>query len=254
MEVKYNIERNKRTMIIGAEERRWSEYETQMFNYNCIRGLLKFYVLVQDGKISFVYDISGMEPVSEHIRKHGMTRQEFGLFVIGMRRALRGVEDYMLNEKALVLSPDYIFVDKDCRKFKFCYVPGSGCSENGGFRDMIKQVLALIIKKDGMVSPWISSLATTLEKEGFKVTDMELDGLRINIPVKTETDIEPEDMDDAEVSRLGARRLRLRSERRVDSRERSGRMHMRKENRVSRAAERGIRMGFRSERYADIFD
>ena len=216
MEVTYNIEKNKRTMTIGAEERKWSEYETMMFDYNCIKGLLKFYVLVQDGKISFVYDISGMETVRDYIERNGMTRQEFGLFVIGMRRALRGVEDYMLNEKALILSPDYIFVDKDCRKFKFCYVPGSGCSENGGFREMIKEVLAMIIQKEGMVSPWIASLAGSLEKEGFKVTDMELDGLRINIPPATETTLESDMSDDAEIGRLGNRKLRIRSERKAE--------------------------------------
>ena len=253
MEANYKKEMGKNVMVIEAQNRCWSDYETQMFSYNCIRGLLRFYVLIEDGEVSFVYDVSDMETVSSHIKRKGMTRQEFGLFVIGMKRAIRGIEDYMLNESALILSPDYVFVDYECRKFRFCYVPGLKPSESGNFRDMIGTMISLIIKKEGMVSPWISSLASQLESEGFTLKDMELDGLRINIPKKCEDEPKAEENFSGE----DAMSRRLKISRRMDTGEsrekrRAGDRRRRREER--REAGGFARRGFSRREYADIFD
>ncbi len=172
MEVSYKKEMDKNTMIIKVDGKNWSDYETEMFYYNSIRTFLSFYVLVEDGQISFIYDTTEMESISDHIKRSGMSQREFGLFIISIRRALRGVETYMLNEKSVVFDPNYVFVDKSCRKFKFCYLPGAGNNDNGNFKDKIKSTVGQIVKKDKVISPWVANLSKRLEGDGFDLLEV----------------------------------------------------------------------------------
>ena len=177
MEVSYKKEMDKNTMIIKVCGKNWSDYETEMFYYNSIRTFLSFYVLVEDGQISFIYDTTEMESISDHIKRSGMSQREFGLFIISIRRALRGVETYMLNEKSVVFDPNYVFVDKSCRKFKFCYLPGAGNNDNGNFKDMIKSTVYAV--SDNNAKPIYTGSLFDISDKTFRI--IAIDGYRMAI-------------------------------------------------------------------------
>ncbi len=119
-------------------------HEYLMLSENEIKGLLSFGIQSRNGKESYVYNISGMQSLTELYLQREIVHRELLVIFKGLSTVFEGLSEYLLDGSGLMLDPEYIFEDLN-RELFFIFIPGA---ENEPAASMRELALFLIKRTD----------------------------------------------------------------------------------------------------------
>lgn len=124
MEATYRREMKHNYLIIEPEDPGYDSYEAHMLEENGIEGLLKFHIKQVDNRKSYYYEITSKQPLSRILEYHSMGGEELKKLIDGIAQTLGRLETYLLQERQILLEPEYIYVEPERFSVFLCLVPG----------------------------------------------------------------------------------------------------------------------------------
>lgn len=128
MKTYYKNDLKRAYMIIECEAEEMEDYQIIMLKENEIPGILKTDLRFVDNKSQYYYDISGKTSFKMLHEKINLTLEDMKGLVNELLQAINTLKKYMLDEKCILLEPEYIFCEGE--KYYFCYYPS--CEQNIG--------------------------------------------------------------------------------------------------------------------------
>lgn len=98
-------------------------YGVKMLCDNPIKGLLPLSLHVFNGEKELYYDISTRQPLNILYEKKEMRKEDLEKLLFGMEKALRNLEDYLLETEHLVIRPEYIYIHSADESIDLLYYP-----------------------------------------------------------------------------------------------------------------------------------
>jgi len=106
----------------GAEEK----FSLKMLANNNINGLLKLDIKMIDDIAYYYYHITGLRPIKELLELQPLRFSDLKNIYESIFKLPDIMQEYLLDEKDLLLKPEFIFAEPDYNKIAFCYYPGEG--------------------------------------------------------------------------------------------------------------------------------
>lgn len=125
------------------EEEDKNDYRIQMLLQNNILGLLEVSQQALNGNNKLYYEISSMVSLEEEYIKKEMDYESLKELLLGCVIVYQSLEEYLLDDQQIVLTPEYIYINPETRKPKFCFYPDYG--RDG--RDAVKELMEYVLEK-----------------------------------------------------------------------------------------------------------
>lgn len=125
LHIEYKNSFNHNYLKLKAE---WKQEKKMRYQYRIIttrklEGLLPAGTYFEDGEQGMCYDISSKQSLSKFFLKGKITIAWMERLEAGLKAALWSLEQYLLDNRNLVLRPDCIFQDMESDKIDFLYCP-----------------------------------------------------------------------------------------------------------------------------------
>lgn len=179
MEIEYRRELEKSYMVIHREKKDWEDFEIQMLLSNKIEGMVPFFLLIEDGKNGFVYDITGKQSLDIYIRRKGLKQEVYEKLFCSLKRVHRSIEDYLLDENALLLTEEMIFVDNSGQEFSYCYLPGHTYPVNQAMQSLLESFLGKAAPNDSTLLEKLHQAHQDILTGNFSLRRNGINGLRV---------------------------------------------------------------------------
>ena len=146
METKIMNDMNSNYLIIMSDGMTGSGCENKMFEYNHIKGFLPFTVSRINNNAAYQYQIMEYENLTKAFYNRTFNAMDIKMIFTAIITAGQRAEEYLLNTDAILLNPEYIFLNKD--ELLFCYYPGEKQSFNHGIRELMEYILERLDHKN----------------------------------------------------------------------------------------------------------
>ncbi|MBO6270184.1 MAG: FHA domain-containing protein [Clostridium sp.] len=173
MEIVYQRELSSNYMVLrGPEISAAPGFECQMLADNEIEGLLRFRVRRTGTSVEFCYEITSRQPLSRILMNRKLRGEDIRRIVRGLLRTVGTVQDYLLDERGILLSPDCVYADPDTMEAQFCMVPGY----QADFCEDLTAFLKFLLEKtdhqdaDGIMTAY--HLYEESRRENYGMTDL----------------------------------------------------------------------------------
>lgn len=145
MEVLFRRNHNDSYMVVEGEAQP-IEFEYEMIENNQISSLLKFYCMEMNGKNQFWYNITGKQSLKDYMEQTPMDFQILERIFTYLYLACEEIEKYLIDQSHLLMSPEYIYLDKsdNCLSFSFCYYPHNDDKTTDQFRGVLEHLLTVV--------------------------------------------------------------------------------------------------------------
>jgi len=143
MEISYHREMKKNYLMISVEEFREQGFETRMLIGNAIQGLLKFRIRKTDDRCQFCYEITSKQPLGRLLETKSIRAGQIRSLLWGISQTLSRMEEYLLTEEQILLTPDFIYVDPETFRPELCLLPG----KEGDFPKEFSEFLQFLLDK-----------------------------------------------------------------------------------------------------------
>ncbi len=141
MEIELIRNQNRNYVSIRLQEGQFYAHERSMLAYNQIPGFLPVNIRYVDELVHVEYSLLGMQSLSAYFVHRRFSEEQ----IIWLVRSLFDVQtqllEYMLSPDGLILDPDYVFLDADEMRMRFCYRPG----ERGTVEKNVQSLLQYIL-------------------------------------------------------------------------------------------------------------
>lgn len=109
--------------LVYKNERGVEDYELRMLTENQIEYLLPLELRSIDGRDDMYYQIGSLQPLSKLYRNREMKLEDVRIILIGLTGAIAVIQEYMLDERHVVLLPEYIFIRRESREIRLLFHP-----------------------------------------------------------------------------------------------------------------------------------
>lgn len=131
MNVEYKRENHKSYLVIKDQkiekqmekEEKEGYYGVKMLCDNPIKGLLSLSLHVFNGEKELYYDISTKQPLNVLYEKREMKKEDLEKLFLGLKAALRNLEEYLLDIERLVIKSEYIYIHSADESINLLYYP-----------------------------------------------------------------------------------------------------------------------------------
>ena len=145
----YRRDKNHNYLILSlSEEEEESQYQIEMIRENNIDGLLPCDVVSVDGRHEYRYEITSRQQMDRIFEKKDLTGYDIGQFLEGFKTVLSEMEKYLLDADALIIRPEYIYMDVEKKIPAFCCLPCYKGSFKEEFRDFAQYLLKKLDHRD----------------------------------------------------------------------------------------------------------
>lgn len=141
MEVTYKRKFSQSYMIINEKERSHNIYELMVFTYNKVPELLPIETIITDGEISFWYDITGRQTLTDYLGRREVDLDLLLLLFQSIDKVINKIKDFLLEETAIVLEPEYIYMDFERSRLEFVYLSGRETDIKKSFQELMEFIL-----------------------------------------------------------------------------------------------------------------
>lgn len=172
MKVTYRREMKHNYLIIDPEELNWSGYECQMLQKNPVEGLLEFAVRPNEEGVRFYYEITSKQPIIRLLQTRKIKAEEIRTLIIGIFSVLERMEGYLLQERRILLDPEFLYIDPDSFRIGLCLIPGLERNFAEDFSRLLEQILESIDHQDKESVVLAYGLYQETRKENYGVTDI----------------------------------------------------------------------------------
>lgn len=140
----YKRDFNKSFLIFDLE---WikgdSFFQIKMITENKIKGLVPCQISTYNGQAQIQYDITGKQTLACIFEKKRMEREDLEMILFGIRNAFFNMQEYLLDENCILLSPELIYVDLTKKDIYLCFYP----FEQGDIRKKMGEFAEYLLEK-----------------------------------------------------------------------------------------------------------
>lgn len=173
MEVRYKRELNRNYLIVAESDDFWSDdYQKKMLEANNIDGFLKYYSRQVNGEAFHCFEISSKQPLGRLLEVRNITRQEIEKLLTAIKRALDLTEEYLLEERQILLDAEYIYITPEDFQVFFCLVPGFPGNFPEALRMLLQYLLNKVDYKDRNSVSVVYQLYQESLKENYHIKDL----------------------------------------------------------------------------------
>lgn len=147
MKTSYKRELDHNYLILEQEEFQ-SNYQAGMLIKNRIPGLLECTLSRMDKDAAFYYEITSRQNLCLVLERRRLTVFQLEALLDGLLRTAESCEEYLLDTRALLLDPDYIYLDPDTWEFSFCLFPCYEGDMKSGLLELAEYLLDRLDKED----------------------------------------------------------------------------------------------------------
>ncbi len=171
MEIAYQRNLKNSYMIIRGDAPS-SEYDRKMLERRKCSSFLPAEVLDQDGEVQYWYDVSGKQSLDVYLSAHFLGEDFFEKFLSALGQTGEWIENYLLEERHLVLRTETIFLDADTLNCSFCYCPICEEELTGQFQKLMEQLLKSVDHRKERAVCLAYRLYDISRKEGYQFGDL----------------------------------------------------------------------------------
>ena len=148
MNISYQREMKRNYLIVETEKRDEIPFEQNMLEQNQIDGVLHFQVRKKDTDIRFFYEITSKQPLFRLLEGQSVQAGQIRTLVRGIACALEHMEQYLLSENCVLLTPEYLYVEPESLKVWLCLVPGLERDFPEDYSCLLEYLLGKVDHKD----------------------------------------------------------------------------------------------------------
>ena len=172
MNISYQREMKRNYLIVEAEERDEVPFEQNMLEQNQIDGVLHFQVRKKDTDIRFFYEITSKQPLFRLLEGQSVQAGQIRTLVWGIANALDHMEQYLLSENSVLLTPEYLYVEPESLKVWLCLVPGLERDFPEDYSRLLEYLLGKVDHKDKESVVLAYGLYQETRKENYGMEDI----------------------------------------------------------------------------------
>lgn len=187
LNVKYYKDYRHNYLILKcSEEKEADTYQRRMLTANPIKGLLKCQERHVNGEILLYYEITSRQSLASIYVEKSIGLKMIHQFFLSLKLVNDALQKYLLDDRGLVLCPEYIFQDLETGDFSFLYYPEG--QENG-----LTQLMGFFMEKvdddDKDAVETVYRIADLIHREQF-VLDEVLEWLEDTVKIEKFADAE----------------------------------------------------------------
>lgn len=141
-EIIFEHENNVNYMILKSESTGKDSYQVKMITRNSIRNLLPVHIEKVNNKEQYYYNITSKQQMTRLFEINKMKWEDLRNLCISIAGMVKSVNEYMLDLDAVLLKPEYLFVDMATKKVHFAYCPG----EKQDFGQLIRSLFEYVLE------------------------------------------------------------------------------------------------------------
>jgi hypothetical protein len=122
-EVNYYKDFKHNYLILKNENAQGDVYQCRMITGNRIEGLLACQERHINDELLLYYEITSRQSLQSIYESSRMGMKELNGFFMQLQRVLEGISRYLLDERYLMLKPEFIFMDIETKELSFLYYP-----------------------------------------------------------------------------------------------------------------------------------
>lgn len=130
--------------LVYKNERGVEDYELRMLTENQIEYLLPLELRSIDGRDDMYYQIGSLQPLSKLYKNREMKLEDVRIILIGLTGAIAAIQEYMLDERHVVLLPEYIFIRRESREVRLLFHPFYEEDIRNGIREFADYLIGRI--------------------------------------------------------------------------------------------------------------
>lgn len=154
MKVEYRRDiQNSYLVLITENQDDGKSYDIRMMMENRINGLLSCECKLMNNDILYYYDVTSKTSLEDICKERKIQGKEILFLLNRLLGILEKLEEFLLSEKSLCLSPQYIYIDKHMEQIDFSYVPGECWDFQVQLRELMEYLLPYLAhdNQEGMM-------------------------------------------------------------------------------------------------------
>lgn len=149
MKLEYKRELDHNYMILEEDTGMEKEgYEIYMLEENRIPGLLKCTMQRTDQRRRFCYEVTSRQTLELLLERKRLAHGDLLQLLKGIRRAVAGAREYLLDVNHLLIMPEYMYLNVDKGIPEFCYFPYYEKPIREQFFDLAEYLLGKLDRQD----------------------------------------------------------------------------------------------------------
>lgn len=174
IEVQYRNNLKSNYIVIKNPNVKVNDYRLNMLLKNDIEGFLKFCVSCVDGEIEFSYLISSKQSLMDMLGRQKLGYEEMINIMKGIVSIADKAHRYLLKIDDVLLEPELIYLDYNCRELWFCYYPNSGNNFNEAVKNLVQKLILITEHGDSNAVRLVYGIYEICERADFLISDIEL--------------------------------------------------------------------------------
>lgn len=123
MQVKYHKDYRHNYLILKSTQMVAGDYQSRMMTDNEISGLLPCKQRHINGERLFYYEITSRQSLAAFYECGGIDMELLCSLFVQLKTTWNAMAGFLLEERFLVLRPEFIFMDAETKEFSFLYYP-----------------------------------------------------------------------------------------------------------------------------------
>lgn len=169
-----------------GQEKKGAGYRYRMLSLNQVEGLLNYSFRNINGSTCLYYDISSRVSLENLFQNKKISYEQVKDFFIQMDRICRNLFQYFLEEKELLLQPQYIYYDLTTGKYFGVYYPQENVREKNTYEALLDFLLTHIDQEDQKLTSKLYQFYEMAEDSLFSLADGAASFLEDENAVKTD--------------------------------------------------------------------
>ena len=186
-ELQYRKSMDHNYLVAELKEGYENDYRLNMMLENSIPGLLKAVRRMNEGRQQIYFEISSLQPLNRIFDHKEIKKADAARLLQGVTEIFKSIQEYMLSEGALILDPEYLFVDPESLKPCALYLPWSGNGMQERFLVLMEYLMEHIDQSDPTSAMWTYRLYKAAKNENCVLGDIEKLIADQTVPVKKAT-------------------------------------------------------------------
>ena len=160
-------------LVTELPDEDYRDYRLEMILENNVPGLLKASRRMNEGREQIYYEISSMQPLCRIFDHKEIKRSEAAVMLRGIIDVFKSIREYMLSEGALVLDPEYLFMDPETLKPCLLLIPWECTSMQERLLVLMEYLMEHIDQNDAAAAMWTYRLYKAAKNENCVLGDLE---------------------------------------------------------------------------------
>lgn len=170
LETKYYKDFRHNYIILKLADPAAELYQCRMITGNQITGLLPCQERHINGEMLLYYEITSRQNLASLYENSRIGSSQIRELFMQLKTVWERMSGFLLNERNLLLGPEYIYEDVETRELSFLYYPGQ--AEGNGIRALLEFLLDKVDGEDGEAVELTYKMLELVEKDQFVLDEV----------------------------------------------------------------------------------